>query len=249
MEISFCSHPNTNKVIATIFGTWHDSWAVVACAKFCCDVIISNWIRAKWNFHHIWIVMEKSLVKWVPAPKFLSFICCFDHFIWFLKFLSIGFGRVMIELNSIYWDCYLQYIPRNLHTVFALLCFVVVIHWLIFSYPSGLLHWHCGNLTIAPVPAKQPWWIWINTSCEFIMNDCITTTKQSTTKPCAYFLGYTVFWLVCYCRLWLYINAKTCLEKCVDDIRTWMKLNLLKLNDDKTELYWLKHLDLGPDSV
>ena len=85
----------------------------------------------------------------------------------------------------------IQYIPRNMHTVFALLCFVVVIHWLIFSYPSGLLHWHCGNLTIAPVPAKQPWWIWINTSCEFIMNDCITTTKQSTTKPCAYFLGYT----------------------------------------------------------
>ena len=85
-----------------------------------------------------------------------------------------------------------QYISRNMYTVFALLCFVVVIHWLIFPYPSGLLHWHCGNLTIAPVPAKQPWWIWINTSCEFITNDCITTTKQSTTKPCAYFLGYTV---------------------------------------------------------
>ena len=85
-----------------------------------------------------------------------------------------------------------QYIPRNMHTVFALLCFVVVIHWLIFPYPSGLLHWHCGNLTIAPVPAKQPWWIWINTSCEFIMNDYITTTKQSTAKPFAYFLGYTV---------------------------------------------------------
>ena len=79
-----------------------------------------------------------------------------------------------------------------MHTVFALLCFVVVIHWLIFPYPSGLLHWHCGNLTIAPVPAKQPWWIWINTSWEFIMNNCITTTKQNTTKPCAYFLGYTV---------------------------------------------------------
>ena len=79
-----------------------------------------------------------------------------------------------------------------MHMVFALLCFVVVIHWLIFPYPSGLLHWHCGNLTIAPVPAKQPWWIWINTSCECIMNDCITTTKQSTTKPCAYFLGYIV---------------------------------------------------------
>ena len=88
---------------------------------------------------------------------------------------------------------YIQYIPRNMHTVFALLCFVVVKHWLIFPYPPGLLRWHCGNLTIAPVPAKQPWWIWINTSCEIIMNDYITTTKQSTTKPCAYFLGYTVY--------------------------------------------------------
>ena len=97
----------------------------------------------------------------------------------------------MVHVNN-----QLQYIPRNMHTVFALLCFVVVIHWLIFPYPSGLLHWHCGNLTIAPVPAKQPWWIWINTSCEFIMNDCITTTKQSTTKPCAYFLGYTVCYII-----------------------------------------------------
>ena len=100
--------------------------------------------------------------------------------------LHQAFGGVSWTMKNI------QYIPRNMHTVFALLCFVVVIHWLIFRYPSGLLHWHCGNLTIAPVPAKQPWWIWINTSCEFIMNDCITTTKQSTTKLCAYFLGYTV---------------------------------------------------------
>ena len=99
-----------------------------------------------------------------------------------------------IELLKQYcWYCTkdIQYIPRNMHTVFALLCFVVVIHWLIFPYPSGLLHWHCGNLTIAPVPAKQSWWIWINISCGFIMSDCITTTKQSTTKPCAYFIGYT----------------------------------------------------------
>ena len=97
-----------------------------------------------------------------------------------------------LSVNAVEHPHQVQYIPRNMHTVFALLCFVVVIHWLIFPYPSGLLHWHCGILTISPVPAKQPWLIWINTSCEFIMNDCITTTKQSTTKPCAYFLGYTV---------------------------------------------------------
>ena len=121
---------------------------------------------------------------------------------------------------------YLQYIPRNMHTVFALLCFVVVIHWLLFPYPSGLLHWHCGNLTIAPVPAKQPWWIWINTSCEFIINDCITTTKQSTTKLCAYFLGYTI-WAVPYlispaecCRL-----RRETVRNCTDIIFLWMAEN------------------------
>ena len=107
----------------------------------------------------------------------------------------------------------IQYIPRNMHTVFALLCFVVVIHWLIFPYPSCLLHWHCGNLTIAPVPAKQPWWIWINTSCEFIMNDCITTTKQSTTKPCAHFLGYTVevLWSLAATGPMHYIQWQSCM--------------------------------------
>ena len=82
--------------------------------------------------------------------------------------------------------------PKKYAHGFVVLCFVVVIHYLIFPYPPGLLCWHCGNLTIAPVPAKQPWWIWINTSCEIIMNDYITTTKQSTTKLCACLLGYTV---------------------------------------------------------
>ena len=114
--------------------------------------------------------------------------CCEWNQAWTIFFLT--WNLCMVEGKLPY---HIQYIPRNMHTVFALLCFVVVIHWLIFPYPSGLLHWHCGNLTIAPVPAKQLWWIWINTSCEFIMNDCITTTKQSTTKPCAYFLGYTVY--------------------------------------------------------
>ena len=111
------------------------------------------------------------------------------------RYLVVIVGNISNQQNCLTrerrYDLHIQYIPRNMHMVFALLCFVVVIHWLIFPYPSGLLHWHCGNLTIALVPAKQPWWIWINTSCEFIMNDCITTTKQSTTKPCAYFLGYT----------------------------------------------------------
>ena len=119
-----------------------------------------------------------------------SVLCILNRIVKCTFYLSfkINFQEPHSKLTSYGYTVY----PKKYAHVFCLLCFVVVIHWLIFPYPSSLLHWHCGNLTIAPVPAKQPWWIWINTSCEFIMNDCITTTKQSTTKPCAYFLGYTV---------------------------------------------------------
>ena len=106
----------------------------------------------------------------------------------------------------------LQYIPRHMHRVFALLCFVVVIHWLIFPYPSGLLHWHCGNVTIAPVPAKQPRWIWINTSCEFIMNDCHNKTKHN--KTVCIFLGI-------YCRWYSVLGFSS-----------WKTVSLLYFMDD-----------------
>ena len=87
-----------------------------------------------------------------------------------------------------------------------------------YPYTSGLFHWHWGNHMIAPVPVKQPWSIWVNTSHKSTKNNtktkqsktmCIfhgiysmlhticrtllftTTTKQSTTKPCTYFMEYT----------------------------------------------------------
>ena len=159
--------------------------------------------RYRWYNKHFQTQLERLFVFMIPFNS-LSYVSTRFFIIFFslslssltvFLFLFLQFSKLYSPFLALFTLCpvyHIQYIPRNMHTVFALLCFVVVIDWLIFPYPSGLLHWHCGNLTIAPVPAKQPWWIWINTSCEFIMNDCITTTKQSTTKPCAYFLGYTL---------------------------------------------------------
>ena len=156
-----------------------------------------KWSTFCWQHFHMHFLDWKIIVFWL---KFMLSL--------FFMVQPAGTNKkksALVQVIAWYWTDsiqlrwpVIQYIPRNMHTVFALLCFVVVIHLLIFPYPSGLLHWHCGNLTIAPVPAKQPWWIWMNTSCEFIMNDCITTTKQSTTKPCAYFLGYTVTQFAAY---------------------------------------------------
>ena len=49
--------------ISTNFCSCHDSLAVVACAKLCSDHFFRIWMRAKWNLHHIWNMIEKLLVK------------------------------------------------------------------------------------------------------------------------------------------------------------------------------------------
>ena len=59
MEILFHSYLDSNIVIATNFWIWHDSCAVVACAKNCCDLVASSGITPTRNFHRIWIAGEK----------------------------------------------------------------------------------------------------------------------------------------------------------------------------------------------
>ena len=57
-------------MIATKFWRWHDSCAVVACAKICCDLMASSWVMASRSFHRIWIAGKKTLVKRAPGLKF-----------------------------------------------------------------------------------------------------------------------------------------------------------------------------------
>ena len=50
-----------------------------------------------------------------------------------------------------------------MHTVFALLCFVVVIHWLIFPYPSGLLKSNdCPSASKATLMNMDKYFMWIH---------------------------------------------------------------------------------------
>ena len=60
MKIWFCSQPNYNQMIAIKFYTWHDSYAVVACAEICCNLMTRNWITLQQNFHRIWIVSKNK---------------------------------------------------------------------------------------------------------------------------------------------------------------------------------------------
>ena len=51
---------------------------------------------------------------------------------------------------------------------------------------SGLLHWHWGNHTIAPVWVKRSWRTWVNKSQESTEANIVTNTKYNTTKSYAF---------------------------------------------------------------
>ena len=100
-----------------------------------------------------------------------------------------------------------------MHTVFALLCFVVVIHWLIFPYPSGLLHWHCGKYNDCPSASKatpmnmDKYFMWIH--YERLHNH----NKAKHNKTMCIFLGI-------YC---------TCAQRVSES--SWWHLQILTLPD------------------
>ena len=87
MEISFHSHLESNRVIATKFCTWHDSCAVVACGKICRDLMASNGITARRSFHRIWIAGKKTLVKRGPGPtKHTQYLALIGQLSWCVFF-------------------------------------------------------------------------------------------------------------------------------------------------------------------
>ena len=116
MEISFSSNSVTDDYIATKFGTCHDSPAVVSCAKYCSDHFFSIWMRAKWNFHHIWIVMEKLLVKWAPGQG--------SHI-----------GKEALE-------CYFRYYPYHIFSCFS--AKITMVPWWSEDWGWGGVGWLWG---------------------------------------------------------------------------------------------------------
>ena len=69
MEISFHSHPSCCPVNAMKFCTWHDSCAIVACAKFYSNKIPYKGVTLKTILNQIGSTMEKLFVKWAPEQN------------------------------------------------------------------------------------------------------------------------------------------------------------------------------------
>ena len=134
MEISFHSHLDSNTMIATKFCTWHDSCAVVACAKICCDLMASNGVTARRTFHRIWIAGIKMLVKQAPGSRFNIKMTsyryrkshCGDKTILRPSYLHNGISYTG-KTTSLYWIRPLVSSSHNSHTGLSLS--EIMINW------------------------------------------------------------------------------------------------------------------------
>ena len=108
--------------------------------------------------------------------------------------------HVLLAWVEVTW--HVHYIVKNMHMVCALYFIVFFFVHGFYLYPSCWLHWQQVSHMITPVLVQPPWKIWVYTSQKLTKANNITTTKQSTTEPCAYFMGYIL--LVDYHNNWGY---------------------------------------------
>ena len=97
MEIKFCSPLSCSKVIAIKFCTWHDSCAIMACAKFYSDIKPNNRVILKPIFTQIWMTM--NYVKWTQDEVMVS--DCMTNIIFWIQ-CAPDISRMCISRTWIY---------------------------------------------------------------------------------------------------------------------------------------------------
>ena len=83
---------------------------------------------------------------------------------------------------------YIQYIPRNMHTV-VVLCFVVVMQSFIMNSHEVFIHIHQGCFAGTGAIVRLPQCQWSKPDGYGKISQCITTTMHSKAKTVCIFLG------------------------------------------------------------
>ena len=93
-------------------------------------------------------------------------------------------GRNYLSTPTVY--------PKKYAHGFVVLCFVVVMQSLIMNSHEVFIHIHQGCFAGSGAIVRLPQCQWSKPDGYGKISQCITTTKHTKVKPCAYFLGYTV---------------------------------------------------------
>ena len=129
-------------------------------------------------------------MNWCPILTWHWCILSLTFKIMLYKLTMIGIVGVDIFWYTIY--------PKKYAHGFVVLCFVVVTQSFIMNSHEVFIHIHQGCFAGTRAIARLPQCQWSKPDGYGKISQCITTTKHSKAKkPCAYFLGYTVFYFRC----------------------------------------------------
>ena len=84
---------------------------------------------------------------------------------------------------------HIQYIPRNMHKGFVVLCFIVVMQSFIMNSHEVFIHIHQGCFAGTGAIVRLPQCQWSKPDGYGKISRCITTTKHSKAKTVCIFLG------------------------------------------------------------
>ena len=90
-DLKFHTNPNlcicnSSDSVTTTFCTCHDSTAVVACAKFCCDLFSQFWVMANQNLGHLNSRCRYKFFEWnALSPDMILTLasCFFIPWVWY----------------------------------------------------------------------------------------------------------------------------------------------------------------------
>ena len=130
---------------------------------------------------------------------------------------------------------WVQYIPRNMHTVFALLCFVVVIHWLfffIFIRLTSLALWQsndCPSASKATLMNMDKYFMWIH--YERLHNH----NKAKHNKTVCIFLG--IYCISMIRNGWYGVTDLFQLKPTLS-VSSWMQTSTIPIVTQRTRELW-----------
>ena len=100
---------------------------------------------------------------------------------------------------------YITVYPKKYAHGFVVLCFVVVMQSFIMNSHEVFIHIHQGCFAGTGAIVRLPQCQWSKPDGYGKNSQCITTTKHSKAKTCAYFLGYTVSIIIHTVTLIMYL--------------------------------------------
>ena len=166
---------NHSTVRVTLSG---NPWRCDSALAWLCDLHFEN-------YNNEGFVTQFKTFKRAGIPDYGRLICTGPDLYDGIKIIHLSMSEPRLQPNTVY--------PKKYAHGFVVLWFVVVMQSFIMNSEEVFIHIHQGCFAGTGAIVRLPQCQWSKPDGCGKISQCRTTAKHSKQKPCAYFLGYTVY--------------------------------------------------------